>query len=57
MSYEAAIASCGGDDTTLARSFIISLKNAVAKWYVRLPPRSIMSWAQLKQKFLVFPRL
>jgi hypothetical protein len=57
MSYEAAIASCGGDDTTLARSFIISLKNAVANWYVRLPPRSIMSWAQLKQKFLVFPRL
>jgi hypothetical protein len=27
MSYEAAIASFGGDDTTLAKSFIISLKN------------------------------
>jgi hypothetical protein len=49
MSYEAAIASFGGDDTTLAKSFIISLKNAAAKWYARLPPRSIMSWAQLKR--------
>jgi hypothetical protein len=53
MSYEAAIASFGGDDTTLAKSFIISLKNAAANWYARLPPRSIMSWAQLKEKFLV----
>jgi hypothetical protein len=53
MSYEAAIASSGGDDTTLAKSFIISLKNAVANWYARLPPRSITSWAQLKEKFLV----
>jgi hypothetical protein len=53
MSYEAAIGSCGGDDTTLAKSFIISLDNAVANWYARLPPRSIMSWAQLKEKFLV----
>jgi hypothetical protein len=53
MSYEAAIASFGGDDTTQSTSFIISLKNAAANWYTRLPPRSIMSWAQLKEKFLV----
>jgi hypothetical protein len=53
MSYEAAIASCGGDDTTLAKSFIISHENAAANWYARLPPRSIISWAQLKNKFLV----
>jgi hypothetical protein len=52
MSYEAAIASFGGDDTTLAKSFIISLKNAATNWYVRLPPRSITSWAQLKEKFM-----
>jgi hypothetical protein len=30
MWYEAAIASFGGDETTLAKSFIISLKNAAA---------------------------
>jgi hypothetical protein len=53
MSYEAAIASFGGDEKTLAKSFIISLKNVAAKWYARLPPRSITSWAQLKEKFLV----
>jgi hypothetical protein len=52
MSYETAIASSGGDDTTLAKSFIISLEN-VAAWYVRLAPRSITSWALLKEKFLV----
>jgi hypothetical protein len=53
VSYEAAIASCGRDDTTLAKSFIISLENAAANWYTRLPPRSITPWAQLKEKFLV----
>jgi hypothetical protein len=45
MLYEAAITSFSGDDTTLAKSFIISLENAIANWYTRLPPRLIMSWA------------
>jgi hypothetical protein len=53
MSYEAAIALFGGDETTLAKSFIISLKNVAANWYARLLSRSITSWAQLKEKFLV----
>jgi hypothetical protein len=53
MSYEVAIASSGGDDTTLAKSLIISLDNAAANWYARLPLRSIVSWLQLKEKFLV----
>jgi hypothetical protein len=53
ISYEAMIASSRGDDTTLAKSFIISLMNAAANWYARLSPRSIASWAQLKEKFLV----
>jgi hypothetical protein len=53
MSYEAAIASFGGDKTTLIKSFIISLENAAANWYARLPLRSITSWAQLKEMFLV----
>jgi hypothetical protein len=38
---------------TLAKSFIISLKNAATNWYARLPLRSIASWTQLKEKFLV----
>jgi hypothetical protein len=53
MSYEATIVLFCGDETTLAKSFLISLKNAAANWYARLPPRSIASWAQLKEKFLV----
>jgi hypothetical protein len=53
MSYEATIASFSGDETTLTKSFIKSLENAAANWYARLPPRSITSWAQLKEKFLV----
>jgi hypothetical protein len=52
-SYEAAIASFGGDVITLAKSFIISLDNTATNWYTRLPPRSITSLAQLKEKFLV----
>jgi hypothetical protein len=53
MSYEAAIASFGGEETTLAKSFIISPVNAVANWYAILPPRFITSRAHLKEKFLV----
>jgi hypothetical protein len=53
MSYEAAITSFRRDETTLAKSFIISLENAAANWYARLPLRSITSWAHLKEKFLV----
>jgi hypothetical protein len=52
-SYKAVRASFGRDDTTLVKSFIISLQNAAANWYARLPPRSIISWAQLKEKFVV----
>jgi hypothetical protein len=53
MSYEAVITSSGGDNMILTKSFIISLENAIANWYARLPPRSITSWAQFKEKFLV----
>jgi hypothetical protein len=38
MYYEAAITSFGGDETTLFKSFIISLENTIANWYARLPP-------------------
>jgi hypothetical protein len=53
MSCEAVITSFDGDKTTLAKSFITTLENAAAKWYARLPPRSIISWAQLKEKFII----
>jgi hypothetical protein len=53
MCYEAAIASSGENDRTLANSFIISLEGAIGNWYARLQPRSIMSWCHLKEKIIV----
>jgi hypothetical protein len=53
MCYEVAIASCGSNETTLAKSFIISLEGAAAIWYARLQPKSIPYWHHLKEKFLV----
>jgi hypothetical protein len=53
MCYEAAIASAGGDEATLAKLLIISLEDTSANWYSRLPPRCSYSWQQLKDKFLL----
>jgi hypothetical protein len=53
LCYEAAISLVGGDEATLAKSLIISLEDAAANWYSRLPPRCIYSWQQLKDKFLL----
>jgi hypothetical protein len=43
MCYETAIAYAGGDEATLAKSFIISLKDSLVNWYSRLPPGCIYS--------------
>jgi hypothetical protein len=53
MCYEAAIASADGDETTLTKSLIISLEDAAANWYSRLPPKCIYSGQQLKEKLLL----
>jgi hypothetical protein len=53
MCFKAAIASIEGDKATLTQSLIISLEDAVAYWYSRLPPRCIYSEQQLKEKFLL----
>jgi hypothetical protein len=44
MSYEAVIASAGGDEATLAKSLIILLEDAAANWYTMLLPGYIYSW-------------
>jgi hypothetical protein len=44
MSYQVAVASSGGDDATMAKSFIIALEGPALTWYTRLPPLSIDSW-------------
>jgi hypothetical protein len=53
MSYQVAVASSGGDDATMAKSFIIALEGPALTWYTRLPPLSIDSWRSLQDKFLL----
>jgi hypothetical protein len=53
MSYQVAIASAGGDDATMAKSFIIALEGPALTWYTRLPSLSIDSWKGLRDKFLL----
>jgi hypothetical protein len=43
MSYQVVVASFGGDDATIAKSFIIALEGPALTWYTRLPPLSIES--------------
>jgi hypothetical protein len=53
MSYQVAVASSGGDDATMAKSFNIALEDPTLTWYTRLPPLSIESWKGLRDKFLL----
>jgi hypothetical protein len=53
MSYQVAVALSGGDDATMAKSFIIALEGLALTWYTRLPPLSIDSWKELRDKFLL----
>jgi hypothetical protein len=52
MCYKASIASTGGDEATLTKTFIISLEDAAANSYSRLPSRCINSWQHLKDRIL-----
>ena len=52
MSYEAAVTSAGGDDTTLAKTFIVALEGAALDWFTELPPRSIYSSEKLRDELL-----
>jgi hypothetical protein len=53
MSYQVVVASSGGDDATMAKSFIIALQGPALTWYTRLPPLFIDSWRGLWDKFLL----
>ena len=52
MTYEATIASAGGDDSTMAKSFVMACESSVANWYSYLPQQSINNWYQLKCRLL-----
>lgn len=52
MSYQVAVASSGGDDNAMSKSFIITLEGPTLTCYTRLS-LSINSWRAPCEKFLV----
>jgi hypothetical protein len=52
MSFEATIASVGGNDSVLAKSFIIAAEGDALAWYSMLMPSIIYSWENLRDKIL-----
>ena len=52
MSFEAAIASVGGNDTVLAKSFITGAEGDALAWYSILRPSSVYSWEDLHDKII-----
>ena len=51
MSFE-AIASAGGNDTVLAKSFVIAVEGDALAWYSMLMPSSVYSWEDLRDKII-----
>jgi hypothetical protein len=52
MSYEAAVASAGGEDAVLAKSFVIAAEGDALVWYSMLKPSTVYSWENLRDKIL-----
>ena len=52
MSFEAAVASVGGNDTVLAKSFVIAAEEDALAWYSMLSPSSVYSWEDLRDKII-----
>jgi hypothetical protein len=45
-----AIASTGGNDTFLAKSFVIAAEGDTLAWYSMLKPESIYSWENFDER-------
>jgi hypothetical protein len=52
MSFEAAVASTRGNDSVLAKSFVIAAEGDALAWYSMLKPSTIYSWENLRDKIL-----
>jgi len=52
MSFEAAVASAGGNETVMAKSFVIAAEGDALAWYSMLRPGSIYLWENLRDKIL-----
>lgn len=52
MSFEAAIPSVGGDDTTMAKIFVIVITGIAWTWYTTMDPGRMFSWDQINGALL-----
>ena len=52
MSFEAVVASTGGNEAVLAKSFVIAAEGDALAWYSMLRPSSIYSWEDLRDRIL-----
>ena len=52
MSFEAAVASVGGNDIVLSESFVIAAEGDALAWYSMLRPSSVYSWEDLRDKII-----
>jgi hypothetical protein len=52
MSFEATMASAGGNDTILDKSFVIAAKGDALAWYSMLRPSVVYSWEDLRDKII-----
>ena len=52
MSFKVPVASVGGNDTVLAKSFVIAAEGDALVWYSMLRPRSVYSWEDLRDKII-----
>jgi hypothetical protein len=52
MSFQAAVASAGGNETVLAKPFVIAAEGDALAWYSMLKPSTVYSWENLRDKIL-----
>jgi hypothetical protein len=52
MGFEAAVASAGGNEAVLAKSFVIAAEGDALAKYSMLKPSIVYSWENLRDKIL-----
>jgi len=52
MSFKAAVASAGGNDTVLAKSFVIAAEGDALAWYSMFRQSLVYSWEDLRDKII-----
>jgi hypothetical protein len=53
QQYAASVRAAGGDGRVMANWFMMATKGEPRRWLYGLPPRSISSWRDLCERFLV----